>query len=155
MPRVALALCCLLLAACPPASPSTDTAADEEAIRALVGSWNAAIVSQNDSLIGTFYAEDGSLMAPGMRKIAGREGVRAFWAGLWGMKPSLAMVPVSITISGDLAVEEATYLWSITGAAGEEKEEGKSLIVWRRAGNSWQVVQHIWNPDHRAMGPTP
>jgi uncharacterized protein (TIGR02246 family) len=153
MPRVALALCGVLLAACPPAGTSTDTAADEQAIRALVDNWNAAIVSQNDSLIGSFYADDGSLMAPGMRKVTGREGVRAFWKGIWGMKPSLGMVPVSIAVSGDLAVEEATYVWSVTGAAGEQKEEGKSIVVWRRAGNSWQVVQDIWNSDHLAAAP--
>ena len=152
MPRVALALLCVLLAACPPASPSTDTAADEQAIRTLAENWNAAIVSHNDSLIASFYAEDGSIMPPAMRKVTGRENVRAFWTGLWGMNPSLAMVPVNVTISGDLAIEEATYIWSISGAAGEEKEDGKALIVWRRAGNSWQVVQHMWNPDHRAMG---
>lgn len=154
MRRLALALSCVLLAACPPGATSTDTAADEQAIRALVDNWNAAIISQNDSLIGSLYADDGSLMAPGTRKVSGRANVQAFWAGLWGMKPSLAMIPVSITISGDLAVEEATYIWSITGAAGEEKEDGKSLIVWRRAGNSWQVVQHMWNPDRRPMEPT-
>jgi len=153
MPRVALALCCLLLAACPPTSTSTDTAADEQAIRGLVDNWNAAIVSQNDSLIGSLYADDGSIMAPGMRRVSGRAAVRAFWAGLWGMKPSLGMVPVSVTISGDLAVEEATYVWSVTGAAGEQKEEGKSIVVWRRAGNSWQVVQHIWNNDHLPLAP--
>lgn len=154
MPRVALVLLCVLLAACPPAAPSTDTAADEQAIRTLAENWNAAIVSHNDSLIASFYAEDGSILPPAMRKVTGRENVRAFWTGLWGMNPSLAMVPVSVTISGDLAIEEATYIWSVAGAAGEEKEDGKSLIVWRRAGNSWQVVQHMWNPDHRAMGPS-
>lgn len=155
MRRVALALCTLLLAACPPAAPSTDTAADEQAIRVLMDNWNAAIVSQNDSLIASLYADDGGLMPPGARKVTGRANVRAFWQGLWGMKPSLAMVPVSVTISGDLAVEEATYIWSITGAAGEEKEEGKSLIVWRRAENSWEVVDHMWNPDHRPMPAAP
>jgi len=153
MRPLALALCCLLLAACPPGATSTDTAADEQAIRALVDSWNAAIVSQNDSLIGSLYADDGSVMAPGMRKVAGRAAVRAFWAGIWGMKPSLAMVPVSVTISGDLAVEEATFVWSVTGAAGEQTEEGKSIVVWRRAGNSWQVVQDIWNADHPPVAP--
>jgi uncharacterized protein (TIGR02246 family) len=153
LPRPLL-LAALLLAACPAAPPSTDTAADEQAIRALAESWNAAIVSHNDSLIASFYAEDGSILPPMMRKVSGRDNVRAFWTGLWGMNPSLSMMPSSITMSGDIAIEEGTYIWSITGAAGEEKETGKVLIIWRRAGNSWQVVQHMWNPDHRPTGPS-
>jgi len=141
----------LLLAACPPAPPSTDTAADEQAIRAQVDVLNQAIASQNDSLIGAMYAEDGVLLPPGMRRLNGRERIREFWASLWPMKPTLVMTPVSITISGDLAVEEANYLWTIpTAAGGEEREEGKSLVTWRRSGNSWVIAQNMWNADTRA-----
>jgi len=150
LPRSAL-LATLLLAACPPAPASTDTAADEQAIRAQVDALNQAIASQNDSMIGALYAENAVMLPPGMRRVSGRERIRAFWAGLWPMKPTLTMTPVTITISGDLAVEEANYLWSIpTAAGGEEKEEGKSIVTWRRAGNSWEIVQNMWNADTRA-----
>ena len=150
LPRSAL-LAALLLAACPPAPASTDTAADEQAIRAQVDALNQAIASQNDSVIGGLYAENAVMLPPGMRRANGRGQIRQFWAGLWPMKPTLTMTPVTITISGDLAVEEANYLWSIpTAAGGEEKEEGKSIVTWRRAGNSWEIVQHMWNADTRS-----
>jgi uncharacterized protein (TIGR02246 family) len=150
LPRSAL-LAALLLAACPPAPASTDTAADEQAIRAQVDALNQAIASQNDSAIGALYAENAVMLPPGMRRVNGRTRIREFWAGLWPMKPSLTMTPVTITISGDLAIEEANYLWSIpTAAGGEEKEEGKSIVTWRRAGNSWEIVQNMWNADTRA-----
>jgi uncharacterized protein (TIGR02246 family) len=150
VPRSAL-LAALLLAACPPAPASTDTAADEQAIRAQVDVLNQAIASQNDSVIGALYAENAVMLPPGMRRVSGRVRIREFWASLWPMKPTLRMTPVTITISGDLAVEEANYLWTIpTAAGGEEKEEGKSIVTWRRAGNSWEIVQNMWNADSRA-----
>jgi uncharacterized protein (TIGR02246 family) len=149
--RPLLVFAALLLAACPAAPPSTDTAADEQAIRAQVDVLNQAIASQNDSLIGALYTEDAVLLPPGMRRVNGREQIRAFWASLWSMKPTLTMTPVTITISGDLAIEEANYLWTIpTAAGGQEKEEGKSLVTWRRSGNSWVIVQNMWNADSRA-----
>lgn len=149
--RPLLVVAALLLAACPATPPSTDTAADEQAIRAQIDALNQAIASQNDSLIGALYTEDGVLLPPGMRRLNGRERIREFWASLWPMKPTLVMTPVAITISGDLAVEEANYLWTIPAAAGgEEREEGKSLVTWRRSGNSWLISQNMWNADTRA-----
>ncbi len=149
--RAGALLACLLVAACPPAPPSTDTAADEQAIRALVEGMNQAVSAQNDSAIAALYSDKGILLPPGMRKVTGRENIRAFWKGLWGMKPSLTMMPVTITISGDLAVEEGNYMWSIPLAnGGEEKEDGKVLVTWRRTDTSWEIVQHMWNADSRA-----
>jgi len=149
--RAGLLFACLLLAACPPGPPTTDTAADEQAIRALVDGMNQAVAAQNDSAIAALYAENAVLLPPGMRRSTGREDIRVFWQGLWGMKPTLTMMPVTITISGDLAVEEGNYMWSVPLAkGGEEKEDGKVLVTWRRTDTSWAIVQHMWNADTRA-----
>ncbi len=146
---LALAFCL----GCPPTSTSTDTSADEQAIRALADSWSSAIASQNDSLISTFYADDAVVMPPGMARITGRQNIRPFWARIWALKATLTLTVVSIRVSGDLATEEENWNWTMPSPQGEMKDHGKSLIVWRRAGNSWQVVNDIWNSD--VTPPTP
>ncbi len=63
------------------------------------------------------------------------------------MKASLTLAIASIRVSGDLAVQEDDWTWTMPSAQGEVKDHGKSLVIWRRAGNSWQVVNDIWNSD--------
>jgi len=140
---LALALCL----GCPPTATSTDTSADEQAIRALVDTWGNGIASQNDSLISTLYADDAIVMPPGMERITGRQNIRPFWARIWPLKATLTLTVVSIRVSGDLAVQEDNWTWTMPSPKSEVKDHGKSIVVWRRAGNSWQVVQDIWNSD--------
>jgi uncharacterized protein (TIGR02246 family) len=145
--RLAAVACCVLLAACPAADGSTDTAADEQAIRATLDSWNQALSSANDSLLASYYAEDASMMPPGMPKVSGRANIRAFWASLWPMKATLAMSPSTFAIAGDLAVEEGTWIWSVPVNGGIQQDHGKYLHTWRRVDGTWVIVQNIWNSD--------
>jgi len=140
---IALAVCL----GCPPTATSTDTAADEQAIRGRIDSWKSALASQNDSSIVALYADDAILMPPGLPRITERQKIRAFWARIWPLKATLTLEVASLRVSGDLAVEEENWNWTMPGPQGEVKDHGKSIIVWRRAGNSWQVVQDIWNSD--------
>ena len=135
------------LAGCTPAGSSTDTAADEQAIRSTIDNWNQALTSADDSLLASFYAPDASMMPPGMPKVTGRASIRAFWASLWPMKATLAMSPGSFLISGDLAVEEGTWVWSVPTEGGTQQDHGKYLHTWRRMDGTWLIVQNIWNSD--------
>ena len=140
---LALTLCL----GCPPGAASTDTAADEQAISAIFDSWTGAVASQNDSVIATLYADDAVLMPAGMPRVTGRQNIRGFWAQLWPVKATLTLTLVSIRVSGDLAVQEDNWTMSVPTPQGEVKDHGKALVVWRRTGNSWQVVHDIWNSD--------
>ena len=146
------ALAFTLCLGCPSGAVSTDTAADEQAIRAIFETWTGAIAGQNDSLIATLYADDAVLLPPARPRVSGREGIRAFWAQLWPTKGTLTLTITSLRISGDLAVQEDNWTWTMPTPQGEVKDHGKALVVWRRTGNTWQVVQDIWNSD--VMPPT-
>jgi len=138
----------LLALACMPA-PSTDTAADEQAIRATLEGWNQALSAGNDSLLATFYADSAALMPPGIPAIRGREGIRRFWASLWPMKATLAMTASKFTIGGDLAIEEGNWTWAMPMEGGLQRDHGKYLHTWQRTDGTWQIVQNIWNSDQR------
>lgn len=146
--RFAPTLACttLLLAAlgCT-AAPRTDTAKEEAAIRQLVTDWNGYLAARNDSAIAALYASDGVMLPPNMPRVSGTEAIRAFWAELWKMNATLSLAPVSVRVapSGDLAVEEGN--WDI--AMGDQKDHGKYLVTWSKAGGGWKVVQDIWNSD--------
>jgi hypothetical protein len=54
-----------------------------------------------------------------------------------------------------LAVEDGTWTWSAPTPQGEQKDNGKYLVSWRRSGNTWLVVQDIWNSDNPPPPPPP
>jgi len=139
------ALLCLALGACPASSTSTDTAADEQAIHGLVDGWNSAIASHNDSLIAAGYAEDAVMMPPGMPRAVGRENIRKSFAALWPLKATLSFTSGSVRVSGDLAVEEGTYIWTMPGPHGDLSDHGNYLTIWRRTATSWEAIEDIWN----------
>ena len=143
--RLIPSLLLLALAACPAASTSTDTAADEQAIRALVDGMNTALGAQNDSLVAATFAEDALLMPPGGPRVSGRANIRASFAAIWPLKASLNFVPGTIRIEGDLAVEEGTWVWSMPGPHGTVNDHGNLLVIWQRTDTSWEVTQDIWN----------
>jgi uncharacterized protein (TIGR02246 family) len=143
--RLISVLLCVTLSACPAAAPSTDTAADEQAIRALVDGMNTALGAQNDSLVAATFAEDALLMPPGGPRVSGRANIRAMFAAIWPLKASLNFVPGTIRIEGDLAVEEGTWVWSMPGPHGPVNDNGNLLVVWQRTDTSWEVTQDIWN----------
>lgn len=137
----------LLASACAPTSTSTDTAADDQAIRAAMETLNSAIAGQNDSLAASVYAEDAVMMPPGAPRVAGRANIRAFWATVWPLKATLTMTPAQIQVAGEWASEEGTWTWTMPTPAGELRDHGKYLDVWRRVDGTWTITRDIWNSD--------
>lgn len=145
------------LLACAPAQ-STDTSADDQAIRDRVDAENSALASQSDSTIASIYAADARMLPPNMSRITGRDSVRKFFATIWPLKASLSFATVSLQVSGDWAIEEGNYTWSMPApAAGAPpiNDHGKYLATWRRAGTTWEIAQDIWNSDLPAQPAPP
>lgn len=147
MRRLICAALALMVMGCTPTSTSTDTAADEQALRTAMEGLNGAITAQNDSAAAMIYAEDAIMMPPGVPKVMGRENIRAFWATLWPLKPTLAITPEHFVVSGDWAWGEGTYIWSATTPAGTQDDHGKYLDVWHRVDGTWLLTRDIWNSD--------
>jgi uncharacterized protein (TIGR02246 family) len=143
--RLATALLFVTLAACSPAPTSTDTSADEQAIRAMVDGMNTALGSQHDSVLAATFAEDAVLMPPGRPRVSGRANIRAFFVAIWPLRATLSFVPGTISIDRDLAVEEGTWVWSMPGPDGTVNDHGNLLVTWRRTDTGWEVSQDIWN----------
>jgi uncharacterized protein (TIGR02246 family) len=159
LPAAALALA---LAACKPGGMNvrvtTDKAPHDSAIRAHVAAFNEHLRTGNDSAIADMYAPDGALLPPNEPRVTGRENIRRYMAGLKEAGATLVISVGSLTFSdmADLAVEEGTWNVDIAGPPlGPFKDDGKYIVVWRRAEGEWRIVHDIWNSNHPppAMAP--
>lgn len=147
--RLATLAVLALTLACNATAPPADLAREEAAIRRLVTDWNGYIAAQNDSAIAALYAADGMMFPPGEGRVSGPAPIRSFWAQLWPRKAALTLATVGVKVapSGDLAVEEGNWSFTMPSPTGEVKDHGKYLLVWTRATGSWKVAQDIWNSD--------
>jgi ketosteroid isomerase-like protein len=133
---------------CAPQAKPVDTAAEEAAIRTIDSKWNDYLKTQNDSAIGAIYAADAILFPPNMPRVTGADPIRKFWAGIWPLKASLELTPVTIRVAGEWAMEEGSYSFSIPGPTGATRDAGKYLVNWHKQDGTWRAVQDIWNSDN-------
>jgi ketosteroid isomerase-like protein len=143
----------------PAAGAATDAATDTAAIgRAIDSTYEtlSAALRRGDTAgvaaaVKSVYAPDAIVMWNDQNPWRGRE---AFWKGA---AAALAQGGVSVkeaknhrddlAVSGDLAVENGTYVNTLVTKAGQEiQQRGNYLVVWRRQPDgTWKVVREIGN----------
>lgn len=141
----------LAVAACQPAAPKVDVAAEEAAIRAQVTAFNAALAAYNDSAVAALYTPDATIMPPNMERDTGTVAIRASFAGMAQLKATLVITPVRIQIagSGDIAIEEGTWVYSMPMPDGSTyNDKGKYLETWKKTNGTWLIEYDIWNSDN-------
>ena len=139
------------MAACQPAAPTVDLAAEEAAIRAQVTAFNTAIAAYDEAGSAAIYAPDAVLMPPNQGRQVGTEFLTQMVAGLEPLKATFVVTPsaIMVTASGDLALEEGTWKTSVPMADGTTFEDyGKYLAGWKKTNGTWLVQYDIWNSDN-------
>lgn len=136
----------------PPATQATitDTAADEQAIRASIKRWHTLIQSKDAEAIALLFADDGTIMPPGQPSVSGREAVREFWRSTVKtreMKLTFEPQRIDFAKGGDIAIDRGTYRFQ--GKVGDRAldESGKYIVIWKKVGDRWQVITDIWNSN--------
>lgn len=140
----------------PVATASAGT--DEQAIRALNDRWLQLIRDRDSAAIGELYAEDGAVMPQGEPIRVGRSAIAAWWAKSMEMPDySLTFDEESVTVSqsGDMALDRGTWQFSATPESGPVRDSGKYVVVWRKIGNEWKVAADIFNSDGQQAGNPP
>lgn len=139
------------LAACQPAAPKVDVAAEEQAIRAQVAAFNKALAAYDVAGIDSIYAPDAVLLPPNQERRVGTASVEQAFAGFEPLKATMVLTPAAITIaaSGDLAVEEGSWVYTMpTPNGGMFKDNGKYLVAWKKVNGTWLVQIDTWNSDN-------
>jgi uncharacterized protein (TIGR02246 family) len=124
-----VAACVVLLAACGPGGHEADEAAIHETNKA----WQEKIVARDAATIAQYYAEDGQFLPPNAPKAVGREAIQKAWSEMFAI-PGVALTfeteKLVFAKSGDLAVDIATYKFSMGEGAAAINDSGKSVVTW-------------------------
>lgn len=130
-------------------STSASTQADRE-IRAVIAGWLEAVRRNDSAAIAELYTPDGRFMVPNAPIAEGRAAIAALWKHLLSL-PGVALTfgPTHIEAaeSGELAFEVGTYQLGFDKERQRIEDRGKYVVVWKRAGGSWQAAADILNSD--------
>ena len=144
-----------LMAACQPAAPAVDVAAEEQAIRAQIAAFQAAVAAYDEAAVAAIYAPDGAILPANMPRMSGPAEIAAFFGVLETANAVLTVNPTSIVVasSGDVAVEEGTWTMSGPNPDGTTMQDnGKYLVAWSKVNGTWLMQTDIWNSDNPPPG---
>jgi uncharacterized protein (TIGR02246 family) len=127
----------------------------EAAVRRLTQEWVLACnTKQLDELI-ELYAADALVLRSNLPPIRGAMAVREFFfATLEAGLGEVALDPMRVEVSGDLAHEVGRYSALVPGTSGKRREErGKYLWVFsKQASGDWKLVSECWSSDLTLSG---
>jgi len=161
-----LVVCCalaaaLLLSGCEVTQSNAvaDTAAEEKAIRDTEGEWSKAAAAKDVDRIVSYYAEDGTLLAPNAPIAMGKPAIRVAWTGMMalpGISLNWAPMKVEVAKSGDIAYSFGAYNMVFNDPQGKAtSDRGKYVVAWKKQpDNTWKAVADIFNSDLPAPAAT-
>ena len=127
----------------------------EAAVRRLTQEWVLACnTRQLDELI-ELYAADALVLRSNLPPIRGAMAVREFFfALLEAGLGEVALDPMRVEVSGDLAHEVGRYSALVPGNAGKRREErGKYLWVFgKQSSGDWKLLSECWSSDLTLSG---
>jgi ketosteroid isomerase-like protein len=127
----------------------------EAAVRRLTQEWVLACnTRQLDELI-ELYAADALVLRSNLPPIRGALAVREFFfASLEAGLGEVALDPMRVEVSGDLAHEVGRYSALVPGTAGQRREErGKYLWVFaKQSSGDWKLLSECWSSDLTLSG---
>ena len=149
-PMWLLVMALVLPSACQPAPETSDPAADEAAIRAVLQgletTWNAGDLDANAEYIDS----DMVSLPPGEPAIRGEAANRQYWDEyLATMDGEWHPSPEEIWVSGDLAVAWG-HSTGLGGSKGGEVAEFNDREVWvfrRGSDGVWRMLLETWSED--------
>jgi uncharacterized protein (TIGR02246 family) len=127
----------------------------EAAVRRLTQEWVLACNTRQLEELIELYAADALVLRSNLPPIRGAVAVREFFfASLEAGLGEVALDPVRVEVSGDLAHEVGRYSALLPGTAGQRREErGKYLWVFaKQSSGDWKLVSECWASDLTLAG---
>ena len=114
----------------------------EEVERKWVQNYNA----HDDKALAALYTNDAQVMPDDVQTVSGRTAIEAMFRALFSAFPRIALVTKEVEGLGDGAYEVGAY--TLFDTRGAEHENGKYIVIWRKAGEGWQLHRDIFNGNH-------
>jgi ketosteroid isomerase-like protein len=141
--------------ACTPA-PTPAPPPDPEVLMEADRAFAAAVAAGGSEAWASWFADDGSMVQPGVGLVSGHETILAFMAGLDRPGVVLRWDPdhADIAASGDLGWTTGTFESESPGPDGEVRTgQGRYVTIWRKqADSSWKVAMDLGNPTEEPSG---
>jgi uncharacterized protein (TIGR02246 family) len=127
----------------------------EAAVRRLTQEWVLACNTRQLEELIELYSADALVLRSNLPPIRGAMAVREFFhASLEAGLGEVAVDPMRVEVSGDLAHEVGRYSALVPGTAGKRREErGKYLWVFaKQSSGDWKLVSECWSSDLTLSG---
>ncbi len=149
-----------LAAGCAPAAeaPTYDAAVDRAAVEAMRAAEQAAAESENiQGFLDMMDVGGMAVMQPDGPVVMGEANIRDWLEGFMeAFSISFQSYQTDdVVVSGDLAVERFSGVWTLTPKAGGDpvRETVKGVHVYRRqADGSWKMTHDVWNSSDPPPG---
>ena len=128
---------------------------NEAAVRRLTQEWMLACNTRQLEELIDLYAADALILRSNVPPVRGAAAVREFFfASLEAGLGEVALDPLRVEVSGDLAHEVGRYSALVPGTVGKRREErGKYLWVFsRQASGEWKLIAECWCSDLMLTG---
>jgi uncharacterized protein (TIGR02246 family) len=138
-------LACAILAPVHAASPE----AIAKAIRHTEEVWNKDFEAKDAARLIAHYADDATLMAPGMPPSHGKDAIAKVLAEMLNdaaLSLKFQSTRLEVAKSGDMAYTEGTYTMTMTNPANKKpmSDKGAYVTVYKKqADGSWKAVSDI------------
>ena len=149
--RLLLAASLSLALGCGAREPAGPTAEEvRAAIEAQNRAFGEAVRAADPAAIGALYSADGAVLPPNAPRVEGRDAVSEFWSNALASGVASAVLTTEEVsyAGGDTATEVGSAL--LSAEDGSALDEGKYVVVWRRADGAWRMHRDIWN-SNRAL----
>ena len=106
--------------------------------------FEAAFAAGDGAAIGALYTDNGAVFPPGGSAISGPQAIGVFWQGV--IDSGIARLDLfagEVEGDGETATEVSRF--EMFGADGSIVAAGKYIVIWKNAGDGWQLHRDIWN----------
>jgi ketosteroid isomerase-like protein len=141
--RMVLAVAALAALAACAKQPTTNIAAEEQAVRDASAAWMKAVQAHDWAAAAANIAPDGMEFEEHAEPVVGPTAAQAAAEADWAKTPNAEINwstdKVVVAASGDLAYEVGS--WSMTNEGKTDK--GKYVTVWQKVGGTWKAAADI------------
>jgi uncharacterized protein (TIGR02246 family) len=148
--RIAMTVVSMTALLCSCSKTVVDHEAEGERLMQLSRDWSETVASGDAEATLAFWADDATVMAPGMPAFHGKEAIREFLDGMSkipGFQISWEPISVHIADSGEMAYMIERNVATADDPSGNPVTTyGKVVTIWRRdAEGNWHNVVDMWN----------
>lgn len=122
-------------------------ATESENIQEINRRFESAFARGNAADLASLYTSQASLMPPGSEILTGPSSIQQFWQQVMHMGIKEARLSTTdLEIHDSTAIEVGRY--RLKGLNGQEVDQGKYVVVWKKESEQWKLHRDIWNTSN-------